>query len=281
VGEGAGVSGGESGESAELSEFAEFACGAAWSPPLETEFRPQVRSQIGVWERGESAETFGDAGERSKDEGRGSKVEAGESWGASEDCVSGEGLGGAVGGTRPQPLCSKGTTMPPAASNFSAADVDDLDLAGSSPARRESSLMAASLLAMRILLTRGCLRPSSTWRLTNKSPSISGSRYARFARTTRASQRRFSMRIKDVRADDGFSLSAPTGDFLLDVGFRPQLRGVDAGGIEGAAGIGPGVGTDAGEAGDDCFAEFAVWLGEHGGNLACFQRRFKSALKPD
>ena len=53
---------------------------------------------------------------------------------------------------------------------------------------------------------------------------------------------------EDGRAGDGVGLGAETGNFLLDMGFGPQLRGVDAGAIEGAAWIGQGIGADAGEA---------------------------------
>jgi len=105
----------------------------------------------------------------------------------------GEGLGGAVSDARFQ---LQDLRMMFAVSETAGESlVVVVDLAGSSPARRVSRLMAVSLLKMRILLTWRFLSSFSTWRLTNKSPSISGSSRNRFARTTRASQRRFSMRV--------------------------------------------------------------------------------------
>ena len=105
----------------------------------------------------------------------------------------GEGLGGAVSDARfhLQDLRMMFVVSETAGKSL----VVVVDLAGSLPARRVSRLMAVSLLKMRILLTWRFLSSLSTWRLTNKSPSISGSSRARFARTTRASQRRFSMRV--------------------------------------------------------------------------------------
>ena len=50
-------------------------------------------------------------------------------------------------------------------------------------------------------------------------------------------------------------LGALTSNFPLDLWFRSQVRGVEAGGLEGAA--------RTGVAGNDSLAEFAAWLGEH------------------
>ena len=113
--------------------------------------------------------------------------------GSGEESSGGEGLGGAVSDARFQLQDLRMMFAVSETAGESLAVV--VDLAGSSPARRVSRLMAVSLLKMRILLTWRFLSSFSTWRLTNKSPSISGSSRNRFARTTRASQRRFSMRV--------------------------------------------------------------------------------------
>jgi hypothetical protein len=67
--------------------------------------------------------------------------------------------------------------------------------------------MAVSLLKMRIFLTWRFLSSFSTWRLTNKSLSICGSRSARWARTTRRA-RRVLEEGEDGRAGDGVGLAA-------------------------------------------------------------------------
>ena len=112
--------------------------------------------------------------------------------GSGEESSGGEGLGGAVSDARFQ---LQDLRMMFVVSETAGESLVVVDLAGSLPARRVSRLMAVSLLKMRILLTWRFLSSLSTWRLTNKSPSISGSSRARFARTTRANQRRFSMRV--------------------------------------------------------------------------------------
>ena len=111
--------------------------------------------------------------------------------GSGEESSGGEGLGGAVSDARFQ---LQDLRMMFVVSE-TAGELLVVDLAGSLPARRVSRLMAVSLLKMRILLTWRFLSSLSTWRLTNKSPSISGSSRNRFARTMRANQRRFSMRV--------------------------------------------------------------------------------------
>ena len=113
--------------------------------------------------------------------------------GSGEESSGGEGLGGAVSDARFQLQDLRMMFAVSETAGESLAVV--VDLAGSLPARRVSRLMAVSLLKMRILLTWRFLSSFSTWRLTNKSPSISGSSRNRFARTTRANQRRFSMRV--------------------------------------------------------------------------------------
>jgi hypothetical protein len=113
--------------------------------------------------------------------------------GSGEESSGGEGLGGAVSDAKFQLQDLRMMFAVSETAGESLAVV--VDLAGSLPARRVSRLMAVSLLKMRILLTWRFLSSFSTWRLTNKSPSISGSSRNRFARTTRANQRRFSMRV--------------------------------------------------------------------------------------
>jgi hypothetical protein len=81
------------------------------------------------------------------------------------------------------------------------------------------------------------------------------------------------------RSGDRVRLSAQPGNFLLEMRFSPQVRGVAEGRFEEAAGIGKSIGANAAEAGDDSPAEFTVWFGAHGENFAHILRKFKSALK--